>query len=141
MKIDYEKEVNDYGRSLEPVAKQVARDVFTDLLQTGYDYEWLYFAIMNLGQRDIARHRGLFFYKPFQEDVAAMVAAHREAEEEKRRESERICADIDEWIRKWQSRKVIDVKIKRPMRKIQTLEELLAEVDMEEDESQFKAKQ
>ena len=32
MKIDYEKEVNDYGRSLEPVAKQVARDVFTDLL-------------------------------------------------------------------------------------------------------------
>ena len=32
MKIDYEKEVNDYGRSLEPVAKQVVRDVFTDLL-------------------------------------------------------------------------------------------------------------
>ena len=134
MKIDYVKEVNDYGRSLEPVAKQVARDVFTDLLQAGYDYEWLYFAIMNLGQRDIARHRGLFFYKPFQEEVAAMVAAHREAEEEKRRESERICADIDEWIRKWQSRKVIDVKIKRPKRKIQTLEEILAEVDMEEDE-------
>lgn len=134
MKIDYVKEVNDYGRNLPPVDKQVARDVFTDLLQTGYDYEWLYFAIMNLGQRDIARHRGLFFYKPFQEEVAAMVAAHREAEEEKRRESERICADIDEWIRKWQSRKVIDVKIKRPMRKIQTLEEILAEVDMEEDE-------
>ena len=134
MKIDYEKEVNDYGRSLEPVAKQVARDVFTDLLQMGYDYEWIYFAIMNLGQRDIARHRGLFFYKPFQEEVAAMLAAHREAEEEKRRESERICADIDEWIRKWQSRKVIDVKIKRPKRKIQTLEEILAEVDMEEDE-------
>ena len=134
MKIDYEKEVNDYGRSLEPVAKQVARDVFTDLLQMGYDYEWIYFAIMNLGQRDIARHRGLFFYKAFQEEVAAMVAANREAEEEKRRESERICADIDEWIRKWQSRKVIDVKIKRPKRKIQTLEEILAEVDMEEDE-------
>ena len=134
MKIDYEKEVNDYGRSLEPVAKQVARDVFTDLLYMGYDYEWIYFAIMNLGQRDIARHRGLFFYKAFQEEVAAMVAAHREAEEEERRESERICADIDEWIRKWQSRKVIDVKIKRPKRKIQTLEEILAEVDMEEDE-------
>ena len=134
MKIDYGKEVNDYGRSLDPVAKQVARDVFTDLLQMGYDYEWIYFAIMNLGQRDIARHRGLFFYKAFQEEVAAMVAAHREAEEEKRRESERICADIDEWIRKWQSRKVIDVKIKRPKRKIQTLEEILAEVDMEEDE-------
>ena len=134
MKIDYEKEVNDYGRSLEPVAKQVARDVFARLLQAGYDYEWLYFAIMNLGQRDIARHRGLFFYKPFQEEVAAMVAAHREAEEEKRRESERICADIDEWIRKWQNREVIKVKIKRPKRQIKTVEEMLAEVDMLEDD-------
>lgn len=134
MKIDYEKEVNDYGRSLEPVAKQVARDVFARLLQAGYDYEWLYFAIMNLGQRDIARHRGLFFYKPFQEEVAAMVAANREAEEEKRRESERICADIDEWIRKWQNREVINVKIKRPKRQIKTMEEMLAEVDMLEDD-------
>ena len=134
MKIDYEREVNDYGRSLEPVAKQVARDVFARLLQAGYDYEWLYFAIMNLGQRDIARHRGLFFYKPFQEEVAAMVAANREAEEEKRRESERICADIDEWIRKWQNREVIKVKIKRPKRQIKTVEEMLAEVDMLEDD-------
>ena len=63
--IDYEKEVNEYGRKLELVAKQVARDVFSQLLAQGYDYEWLYFAIMNLGQRDITRHRGLFFYKPF----------------------------------------------------------------------------
>ena len=62
----------------------------------GYDYEWIYFAIMNLGQRDIARDRGLFVYKAFQEEVAAMVAAHREAEEEKRRESERICAAIEQ---------------------------------------------
>ena len=89
---------------------------------------------MNLGQRDIARHRGLFFYKPFQEEVAAMVAANREAEEEKRRESERICADIDEWIRKWQNREVIKVKIKRPKRQIKTVEEMLAEVDMLEDD-------
>ena len=134
MKIDYVKEVNDYGRSLEPVAKQVARDVFTNLLQMGYDYEWIYFAIMNLGQRDIARHRGLFFYKPFQEEVAAMLAANREENERKRRESERICADIDEWIRKWQNREVIKVKIKRPKRQIKTLEEMLAEVDMLEDD-------
>ena len=63
-----------------------------------------------------------------------MVAAHREAEEEKRRESERICADIDEWIRKWQNREVIKVKIKRPKRQIKTLEEMLAEVDMLEDD-------
>ena len=134
MKIDYEKEVNDYGRSLEPVAKQVARDVFTDLLQMGYDYEWIYFAIMNLGQRDIARHRGLFFYKPFQEEVAAMLAAHREAEEEKRRESERICAAIEQQMRQVKNQKVIEVKMKRKKRRIKTAAEMLAEVDMEDDE-------
>lgn len=132
--IDYVKEVNNYGRKLGPVAKQVARDVFSQLLEDGYDYEWLYFAIMNLGQRDIARYRNLFFYKPFQEEVTAMVAANQEAEAQKRRESERICADIDEWIRKWQNREVIKVKIKRPKRQIKTPEEQLAEVDMEEDE-------
>ena len=134
MKIDYEKEVNDYGRSLEPVAKQVARDVFTDLLQTGYDYEWLYFAIMNLGQRDIARHRGLFFYKPFQEEVAAMVAANREAEEQRRRESERICAAIEEQIQQMRQQNIINVKMKRKKRRIKTVAEMLAEVDMEDDE-------
>ena len=64
----------------------------------GYDYEWIYFGVMNLGQRDIARHRGLFFYKAFQEEVAAMVAANREENERKRRESERICAAIERQI-------------------------------------------
>ena len=97
--IDYVKEVNDYGRKLEPVAKQVARDVFSQLLEEGKDYEWLYYAVMNLGQRDIARYRSLFFYKPFQEEVAAMVAANREAEEEKRQRSARICAAIEEQMR------------------------------------------
>ena len=135
MKIDYEKEVNAYGRNLPPVDKQVARDVFTDLLQMGYDYEWIYFAIMNLGQRDIARHRGLFFYKPFQEEVAAMLAAHREAEEEKRRESERICAAIEEQIRQRKSQNIIEVHIKKFKRNIKTPEEMLAEVEgMEDDE-------
>lgn len=136
MKIDYEKEVNAYGRSLEPVAKQVARDVFTDLLQAGYDYEWLYFAIMNLGQRDIARHRGLFFYKPFQEEVAAMVAAHREAEEEKRRESERICAAIEQQIQQARQQNIIEVRMKRykPRRRPQlTLDEIMAMADEEEE--------
>ena len=90
---------------------------------------------MNLGQRDIVRHRGLFFYKPFQEDVAAMVAAHREAEEEKRRESERICAAIEEQMRQAKNQKVIDVKMKRKKRHIKTAAEVLAEIDnMEDDE-------
>lgn len=134
MKIDYEIEVNAYGRNLPPVDKQVARDVFTDLLQMGYDYEWIYFAIMNLGQRDIARHRGLFFYKPFQEEVAAMVIANREAEEEKRRESERICAAIEEQMRQAKKQNVIEVKMKRKKRRIKTAAEVLAEIDNMEDE-------
>ena len=131
--IDYVKEVNDYGRKLEPVAKQVARDVFSQLLEDGYDYEWLYFAIMNLGQRDIARHRSLFFYKPFQEEVAAMAAANREAEEEKKQRSARICAAIEEQMRLAKNQNVIEVKMKRKKRCIKTPAEVLAEI-MEDDE-------
>ena len=131
--IDYVKEVNNYGRMLEPVAKQVARDVFNRLLEEGKDYEWLYFAVMNLGQRDIARYRNLFFYKPFQEEVAAMVAANREAEEEKRQRSARICAAIEEQMRLAKNQNVIEVKMKRKKRCIKTPTEVLAEI-MEDDE-------
>ena len=131
--IDYAKEVNDYGRKLEPVAKQVARDVFSQLLEAGYDYEWLYFAIQNLGAREIIRHRGLFFYKPFQQEVDAMVAANREAEEEKRQRSLRICAAIEEQMRQAKNQRVIEVKMKRKKRCIKTPAEVLAEI-MEDDE-------
>lgn len=131
--IDYVKEVNDYGRKLEPVAKQVARDAFSQLLEAGYDYEWLYFAIQNLGAREIIRHRGLFFYKPFQQEVDAMVAANREAEEEKRQRSLRICAAIEEQMRQAKNQNVIEVKMKRKKRCIKTPAEVLAEI-MEDEE-------
>ena len=131
--IDYVKEVNDYGRKLEPVAKQVARDVFSQLLEEGKDYEWLYYAVMNLGQRDIIRHRGLFFYKAFREEVDAMVAANREAEEEKRQRSARICAAIEEQMRQAKNQNVIEVKMKRKKRYQKTPAEVLAEI-MEDDE-------
>ena len=135
MKIDYEKEVNAYGRNLPPVDKQVARDVFTDLLQMGYDYEWIYFAIMNLGQREISRHRGLFFYKAFQEEVAAMVAANREENERKRRESERICAAIERQIQQARQQNIINVKMKKPKQRRPklTAAEMLAMVDNMEE--------
>ena len=131
--IDYVKEVNDYGRKLEPVAKQVARDVFSQLLEAGYDYEWLYFAIQNLGAREIIRHRGLFFYKPFQQEVDAMVAANREAQKKKRQRSARICAAIEEQMRLAKNQNVIEVKMKRKKRCIKTPAEVLAEI-MEDDE-------
>lgn len=129
--IDYVKEVNDYGRSLEPVAKQVARDVFSQLLDSGYDYEWLYFAVKNLGQRDIARNRGLLFYKPFRDEVTAMVAANREEEEKRRQRSAQICAAIEQQIQQARQQNVINVRIKKPKPRRQklTLEEMFAMVD------------
>ena len=107
--------------------------MFNRLLEEGKDYEWLYFAVMNLGQRDIARYRNLFFYKPFQEEVAAMVAANREAEEEKRQRSARICAAIEEQMRQAKNQNVIEVKMKRKKRCIKTPAGVLAEI-MEDDE-------
>ena len=133
--IDYVKEVNDYGCKLDPVAKQVARDVFSRLLEEGYDYEWLYFAVMNLDQRDISRHRGLFFYKPFQEEVAAMVVANRVAEEEKRQRSAQICAAIEKQIQQARQQKVITVKMQKPKPRRSKLSaaEMLAMVDDQEE--------
>ena len=107
--------------------------MFSRLLEEGYGYEWLYFAVMNLGQRDIARYRNLFFYKPFQEEVAAMVAANQEAEEEKRQRSARICAAIEEQMRQAKNQNVIEVKMKRMKRCIKTPAERLAEIGWEEE--------
>ena len=86
---------------------------------------------MNLGQRDIARNRGLFFYKPFRDEVAAIVAVNREAEEQKRRESERICAAIEQQIQQARKQNVINVRMKKPKSRRQKLtpEEMLAMVD------------
>ncbi len=132
--IDYVKEVNEYGCKLEPVAKQVARDVFSQLLAQGYDYEWLYFAIMNLGQRDITRHRGLFFYKPFLQEVDAMVAANREAEEEKRQHSARICAAIEQQILQMQQQNIVEIRMKQKPRQFKSVADILAEIEQMEDE-------
>ena len=132
--IDYAKEVNDYGRSLAPVAKQAAREVFARLLENGYDYEWLFFAIQNLGQRDITRHRSLFFYKAFQEEVDAMVAANREAEEQRRQHSTRICAAIEQQILQMNQQNIVKVTIHKNSRQRKSAAEWLAEIDQMEDE-------
>ena len=73
MVIDYKKYINEFGASLPPLQKQTAREIFTDLLETGHDYRWLYYAIVNLGQKDIVQYRSLFFYRPFQEEVDYLV--------------------------------------------------------------------
>ena len=116
-KIDYEKQVNEYGASLPPRQKDVAREVFTELLETGFDYRWLYYAIQNLGKRDIVQYRSLFFYKPFQEEVQYMVDEEITKEEEYRQWQERICAAILEQIEQAKKQKPIVVNIKRHQRK------------------------
>ena len=132
--IDYVKEVNNYGRSLTPNSKNAAREVFSQLLSCGYDYEWLYFAIQRLGDRDIARHQGLFFYKPFQQEVNERVAAHREEEEWRKQESARICAAIEQQIQQRKQQRVIDVRVPKVKRKYPTAAETLAAiVSMEDD--------
>ena len=116
-KIDYEKQVNEYGASLPPHQKDIAREVFTELLEIGFDYRWLYYAIQNLGQRDIAQYRSLFFYKPFREEVQQMVEEEKTKEEEYRQWQQRICADILEQMEQAKNKKPIVVFQKRQERK------------------------
>lgn len=132
--INYTKEVNDYGRSLAPIAKQAAREVFTRLLENGYDYEWLFFAIQNLGQRDITRHRSLFFYKAFQEEVDAMVVANREAEEQRRQHSTRICAAIEQQIQQRNQQNIVKINIRKKSRQRKSAAECLVGITQMEDE-------
>ena len=62
-----------------------------------------------------------------------MVTANREAEEEKRQRSLRICAAIEEQMRQAENQNVIEVKMKRKKRCIKTPAEVLAEI-MEDEE-------
>ena len=133
MVIDYKKEINEYGASLPPLQKDIAREVFTELLETGFDYRWLYYAIQNLGQRDIVQYRSLFFYKPFQEEVQQMVEEGITKEEEYRQWQERICAAILEQIEQAKKQKPVVVNIKRQSRKkIDFAAELAKIEEMEE---------
>lgn len=63
--IDYRNEVTKYGASLSEKEKNVAREVFNDLLAQGFEYDWLYFAVERLNGRSILECPKLLFYKPF----------------------------------------------------------------------------
>lgn len=135
MKIDYEAKINEYGSSLPPIEKKVARDVFIQLLDSGYDYRWLYYSIVNLGNRDIVRNRALFFYKPFQEEVRQLIEEEEKKEEQERQRRERICAAIAEQIEKSKNQNIKIIRIKKNKKEKKTAAEVLAEImDMEDDE-------
>ena len=63
--IDFEYEVNKYGQSLSPLAKDKARTVFNELLRQGRSYEWLYYAIKRLDGRSILDYPRLLFFREF----------------------------------------------------------------------------
>lgn len=133
--IDYKAKMNEYGRSLPPLEKEVAREVFNKLLENGFDYRFIYYSIINLGQRDIVRNRALFFYRPFQEEVQQMIQAEIQKEEEEKKRKERICAAIAEQIEKSKNQNIKIIHIKKNKKEKKTAAEVLAEImDMEDDE-------
>lgn len=76
--IDFEKEVNKYGQSLSPRARDKARAVFNQLLAQGCSFEWLYYAIKHLNGRSILNYPKLLFFREFQEEVDSLLKKGRE---------------------------------------------------------------
>jgi ribosome-binding ATPase YchF (GTP1/OBG family) len=72
------------------------------------------------------------FYRPFQEEVNAMMAAAREEEQKKQARNAAICAKIEEQIKRMENRKVIIVRQAPPPKK-ETKIDLTAIADMEDD--------
>ena len=131
--IDYEKEITKYGASLSEKEKEKARAVFNELLDKGFSFEWLYYAVQRLEGRSILKCPKLMFYRPFQEEVNAMMEAAREEEREKKARNAEICAKIEAQILLMQSKppKVI-FQPPKPKR-IEPID-LAAIADMEDDE-------
>ena len=130
--IDFEKEIAQYGSSLSPREKELARKVFNDLLANGRSFEWLYYAIQRLDGRSILEYPKLMFYKPFQNEVQKMIDEAREEEERKQARNAAICARIEEQIKQMESRKVIIVRQAPPAKKVKQID-LAAIADMEDD--------
>lgn len=115
--IDFEYEVNKYGQSLSPRAKDKARSVFNELLRQGRSYEWLYYAIKRLDGRSILDYPRLLFFREFQEEVDERMA---EAKEEARKYEEwkaHICAGIEKQIKQGEKAKVVVIHRQRVPKK------------------------
>lgn len=130
--IDYEKDITKYGLSLSPQEKEKAREVFDDLLAQGYYFDWLYYAVQHLEGRSILKCPKLMFYKPFQEEVNAMMEAAREEERKKKARNSEICAKIEEQILLMQSKPVKVIRQPPKPKKVYEID-LAAIADMEED--------
>ena len=132
--IDFEKEIAKYGNSLSEMEKEAARRVFNELLDSGFSLEWLYYAVQRLEGRSILKCPKLMFYRPFQEEVNAMMAAAREEERTRKAHNAEICAKIEKQILLLQEKeKNIKIIFQPPKpKKIKTID-LAAIADMEDD--------
>ena len=131
--IDYEKEITKYGASLSEKEKEAARRIFNDLLSRGFSFEWLYYAIQRLEGRSILKCPKLMFYRPFQEEVNAMMEAAREEESKKKARDAEICAKIEAQILLMQSKPVKVIRQPPKPKRIEPID-LAAIAEMEDDE-------
>lgn len=130
--IDFEKEIAKYGNSLSEKEKEAARRTFNDLLSCGFSFEWLYYAVQRLEGRSILKCPKLMFYRPFQEEVNAMIEAAREEERKKKARNTEICAKIEAQILLMQSKPVKVIRQPPKQKKVNEID-LAAIEDMEDD--------
>ena len=90
--IDFEKEIAKYGNSLSEMEKDAARRTFNELLEKGFSFEWLYYAVQRLEGRSILKCPKLMFYRPFQEEVNAMMEAVNRPKAAQQRRLEKTMA-------------------------------------------------
>ena len=130
--IDFKKEIAKYGNSLSEMEKEAARRVFNELLDSGFSFEWLYYAVQRLEGRSILKCPKLMFYRPFQEEVNAMMEAAREEERKKQARNAAICAKIEAQILLSQSKPVKVIFQPPKPKKVETID-LAAIAEMEDD--------
>ena len=130
--IDFEKEIAKYGNSLSEMEKEAARNAFNDLLSRGFTFEWLYYAVQRLGGRSVLTHPNLMFYRPFQEEVNAMLEAAREEESKKKARNTEICAKIEAQILLMHSKPVKVIRQPPKPKKVKEID-LAAIANMEDD--------
>ena len=70
--------VNEYGSRLPEKQKVIARRVLNELHSGGKSWEWIYWALWQLGDRTIAANKGLLFYGDYQREVDEIVKHARQ---------------------------------------------------------------
>ena len=61
--------INEYGAKLPQQEKQIAKDLFIKLHDLGRSWEWIYWAVWQLGERKVINNKGLFYYAEYQKEV------------------------------------------------------------------------